>query len=147
VIERVLLAVDDTPDSLAAARLAVQLAASLRARLRVVHVQADRLLDAAVQAASGRPGAGVRREQSTAAMLLRTEELAGRSGVPVETVLAAGPIGAAVLDTARRWPADLIVVGKSTRSASGEPYVGTETRHILEFADQPVLVVPAPRHS
>jgi len=36
-----MLAVDDTPDSVAATRVAVELAAALRAVLRVVHVSAD----------------------------------------------------------------------------------------------------------
>jgi len=55
VIERVLLAVDDSPDSLAAARLAVELAGKLVARLRVVSVSADHVLEAAIEAATGRP--------------------------------------------------------------------------------------------
>jgi nucleotide-binding universal stress UspA family protein len=142
VIERVLLAVDDTPDSLAAARLAVSLAQAMHARLRAVHVSADHLLDAALEAASRTPAAGVRRGQSEIAMLARVTALASAAGVDVETSLLGGDVGPAILDAARDWPADLVIVGKSARSASGEPYVGTQTRHILEFSDQPVLVVP-----
>jgi nucleotide-binding universal stress UspA family protein len=143
MIERVLLAVDDTPDSLAATRLAVNLAAALKARIRAVHVSPDHLLDAAVQAASAQPAVSARRDQSAAATLNRAAILAGSADVPLETLLVTGPVGPAILDAAHNWPADLVIVGKSARSASGEPYVGSQTRHILEFADQPVLVVPA----
>ncbi len=142
MIERILLAVDDSPDSLAAARLAIELAGTLNARLRIIHVSADHLLDAAVEAASGRPAVGVRRAQSAAAILTRVAGLAEAAGVAAETNLLAGDAGPAILDAVREWQADLVVVGKSARSATGEPYVGTQTRHILEFADQPVLVVP-----
>jgi len=142
VIERILLAVDDSPDSLAAARLAIELAGTLNARLRIIHVSADHLLDAAVEAASGRPAVGVRRAQSAAAILTRVAGLAEAAGVAAETNLLAGDAGPTILDAVREWQADLVVVGKSARSATGEPYVGTQTRHILEFADQPVLVVP-----
>jgi nucleotide-binding universal stress UspA family protein len=142
MIERVLLAVDDSPDSLAAARLAVAIAGQLHARLRTVHVSADHVLDAAVAAATGRPGAREGRHHSAAAILMRVASLANAAGVDIETELLAGDVATAVLNAARTWPADLVILGKSARSLSGEPYVGAQTRHILEFADQPVLVVP-----
>ena len=145
MIQRVLLAVDDSPDSLAAARFAVELAGALHASLRVVHVSADHLLDEALEAASRRPAAGTRRAQAAVSILTRVAAMADKAGVAAETDLLAGDVGPAVLDAARQWPADLVIVGKSARAASGEPYVGTQTRHVLEFADQPVLVVP-PRH-
>jgi len=145
VIERILLAVDDSPDSLAAARVAIELADTLNARLRIVHVSADHLLDAAVEAASGRPEVGVRRAQSAAAILTRVAGIAEAAGVAAETDLLAGDAGPTILNAARDWRADLIIAGKSARSTTGEPYVGTQTRHILEFADQPVLVIPPAR--
>ena len=49
MISRILLAVDNTPDSVAAARVAVELAAALRATLRIVHVSTNHNLDAATQ--------------------------------------------------------------------------------------------------
>jgi nucleotide-binding universal stress UspA family protein len=144
MIERVLLAVDDAPDSLAAARLAIELAAAWHVQLRAVHVSADHILDTALERASGQPAAHVRRTLAAATVLARVSALAQAAGVVVETELLSGDVGPAILDAAREWPADLVIVGKSARSASGAPYVGTQTRHVLEFADQPVLVVPAP---
>lgn len=142
MIERILLAVDDTPDSLAAARTAITVAGATHARLRVVHASADHLLDAAIQAASGTPAAGPRRASASVAILARVARLADAAGVEAETELLTGDPASTVLDLARSWPADLVVVGKSGRSAHGEPYVGSQTRHILEFCEQPVLVVP-----
>jgi nucleotide-binding universal stress UspA family protein len=143
-MHRVLLAVDDSADSLAAARLAVRLAAQGGNLLRAVHVSADGALDEALRTAGARPGIGARRGRSEAAVLARVQRLAQEAGIDLETALLHGEVGRTLLDEARRWRADLVVVGKSTRSAFGEPYIGTVTRHVLEFSEQPVLVVPPP---
>jgi nucleotide-binding universal stress UspA family protein len=144
VIERILLAVDDSPDSLAATRLAVTLARELHAQLRAVHAIADHEVDAAIESATGRP-VGARRGHAAASLFARVSALAETEGVAVDTLLLGGGIGAAILDAARDWEADLVVIGKSARLATGEPYVGPLTRHVLEFADEPVLVVSARR--
>ena len=49
-----------------------------------------------------------------------------------------------ILQEARRWPADLVVIGRGPEPGVGGPYVGRETRIVLEYAEQPVLVVPGP---
>ena len=143
MIKRILVAVDDSPDSLAAARVAVELAGRISAQLRAVHVLANHLLNTALEQASGRPAADVRRALAAHTVLARVSKLAKSADVEIDTDLLSGDIGPAILDAARDWPADLVIVGKSARSASGEPYVGAQTRHVLEFASQPVLVVAA----
>jgi nucleotide-binding universal stress UspA family protein len=146
VITRMLLAVDDTVDSLAATRVALEMARVPGRVLRAVHVSAEPGLVEALRRGSTSPGAAARRGRSEAAVLEHVRAMARTAGVEVGVALLSGEPGQAVLREARRWQADLVVVGKSTRSASGEPYVGTVTRHILEFSEQPVLVVPATRH-
>lgn len=143
MMERVLLAVDDSPDALAAARLAVEMASTSHAELRAVHVMADHVLDFALERASGQP-ASLRRDQSATAVLARVTALANAANVDVQTELLAGDVGGAILDAAQQWHADLVVIGRGARTARGAPYVGAQTRHVLEFADQPVLVVPPP---
>jgi nucleotide-binding universal stress UspA family protein len=143
MIHRMLLAVDDTVDALAATRVALELARGPGRTLRVVHAGAQPALVEALRRGSTHPGAAARSDRAGAAVLDRVEAMARAARVDVGTALLAGEPGHAVLDEARRWSADLVVVGKSSRSASGEPYVGPVTRHILEFSEQPVLVVPA----
>ncbi len=148
MIQRILVAVDDTPDSLAAARVAIELATALHAELRAVHVDVDHGLHKAVLAASGVPGVDARLAEAGAAMLARVTALAATHDIEVEVEVLSGEIAPAILANARAWPADLVVLGKSSRSASGEPYIGARSRHVLEFAEQPVLVVPPlPRRS
>jgi len=147
MIERILVAVDDTRDSLAAARVAVELAAALHAELRAVHVAVDHGLPRVVQAASDRADVDARLAEAGAAVLARVTSLAAAQGLTVRAEVLTGEIAPAILGYARTWPADLVVLGKSARSASGEPYIGTRSRHVLEFAEQPVLVVPPEKAS
>lgn len=132
MIARILLAVDDSADSFAAVRVAVELAGGLGARLRIVHVSA--------------PGStAARAPGEDGAILTRMAAIAAAAGVTAESDLRAGVTGHEVLEAAREWPADLIVLGRAAHHVSGAPYVGAETRHVLEFAEQPVLVVPRGR--
>jgi nucleotide-binding universal stress UspA family protein len=86
----------------------------------------------------------VRRARAASAVLTWVTNQAAAAGIGADTQLLGGDAGPAVLDAAHQWHADLVIVGKSARAARGEPYVGTQSRHILEFSDQPVLVVPPP---
>ena len=142
MIGRILLAVDDSAAALSAAREAVALAAALGARLRVVHVSTDHVLTAAVAERADPAAVAARRDAAALAVLRRAAAPATAAGVAVETALLGGEVAPAVLADARSWHADLIVVGRAFRSGSGHPYVGAHTRHILEFASRPVLVVP-----
>lgn len=144
-LHRLLVAVADSPASLAAARSAVDLAVRLGAELRAVHVVADGHLAVLL----GRPaGSGPVPEAPSAEavpVLRHVADLARRAGVPVSTVQYEGNVGTCVLDEARRWDADLIVVGRTTRRGAGDPFIGVEAQRVLEFSDRPVLVVPASR--
>lgn len=145
MMRRVLVAVDDSPASLAAARTAVALAAGSGASLRAVSVITDHAVAERLAAALEPEPLGRRRRHAASSVLHHVAQLAEQSGVPIDTRLLDGSPAAIVLDQARSWPADLIVVGRSDRHETGEPYVGSQTRHILEFADRPVLVVPQSR--
>jgi nucleotide-binding universal stress UspA family protein len=146
VITRILVAVDDTAASMGAARAAVALAVRLGARLRVVNVLRDHLLTQALERLSGYPGVAHRREVAAAGVLGQVEALARASGVEVETCQMEGEPAQCILTEAGAWPADLIVIAKSSQQRrAGEPYVGSETANVLEFAEQPVLVIPPVR--
>ncbi|HEU4420980.1 MAG TPA: universal stress protein [Pilimelia sp.] len=150
MMRRVLLAMDDSPAALAAARLAVELAAGWGATVRVVTVVADHGIDTQLRAAlSPANTATVRERRSKAAdaILVHVVKLAAGAAVPVEPVQLAGEPGAQILEQARSWRADLIVLGRSGATGPGQPYVGGETRHVLEFAVTPVMVVPHPEQT
>lgn len=127
MIRVMLVAVDDTAAALAGARLAVQLAAPLHAEVHAVAV---------VPAAPADVPSGV---------LDYVRKLAEEAGVPVHTAERVGPAAPRILTEARSVGADVIVLGRSGRSGLGQPYIGSQTREVLEFADVPVIVVPPAR--
>ena len=141
-MHRVLVAVADSPASLAAARTAVDLAARLHGELRAIHVIADGDLTTLLEAAGRQTHLTERRGSAAVSVLRHVAELAGRAGVPVTTVQEEGDVAPRILDQARNWPADLVVVGRTTRRGAGDPFIGIETQRVLEFCDRPVLVVP-----
>lgn len=143
MIERILAAVDDSPAGLAAARTAVALARTCGASLRMVTVVADSEVTAAISA-SGAPRSTERRQASGRALLEHALALARHAGLDAQIVQRSGEPGHEILQQARAWPADLVVIGRSEHPGAGGPYIGPQTRIVLEFADQPVLVVPVP---
>lgn len=123
MIERILVAVDDSAPALAAAHFAIDLAGSLGAAVDVVTV--------------------VEPPHDPSVVLGHVRAIAERAGVPVDIASLRGdrPFEA-VLAAARERGDDLIVMGRTSRRSSGRPYVGSQTEHVLEFADIPVVVVP-----
>ena len=144
MIERILVAVDDSADSLAAVRTTLALAAPLGAQVLAVHVLTDHEVDTALGQVSG-PAAPAGRAHSVNRVLSRVSAMGQATEVAVETAVLTGGAGSAILSRAGAWGADLVVIGRSARLATGEGYVGALTRHVLEFADRPTLVVPAGR--
>lgn len=140
--KRVLVAVDDSAASLAAARGAVELAADLHAGLLAVHVLTDGVVTEAIAAASGHPDLAARRDAAAASVLKHVVDLADRAEVHAQTAQVFGDVAASVLQEARRWSADLIVVGRSARHRAGEPVLSDDVQHIIEFATQPVVIMP-----
>jgi nucleotide-binding universal stress UspA family protein len=53
-------------------------------------------------------------------------------GVPFDTIL----------DDAREWKADVILMGRTGRTGPGRALLGSEAERVLEFTDRPVLIVP-----
>lgn len=141
-IRRVLVAVDDSPAALRAARVALDLARDWDAQLRLVTVAGDHSLDALLETAAPDGGAAERVEQAGRALLRHLTDTARSDGLEIEAVPLEGEPFRQILDQARSWHADFIVMGRSDRRGPSSPYLGSVTAHVLEFADCPVLVVP-----
>lgn len=135
MIERILVAVNDSPAGLAAFRAALDLAERYGAALRVVHVLAEGDAGAPARDVTG-PG------RPPGPLLRHVTSFAERAGHQIEAVELEGEPARRILEQARSWPADLVVIGRSDHQGVGGPWVGRETRMVLEFAERPVLVVP-----
>lgn len=144
MIARVLLAIDDSPASLAAVRFAVELATACGATLRAVTVVADHAVTE-LFGGSADEAVHARRRHSAGSVLGHAAAAGRRRCVAVETALLEGEPAPRILQEARQWPADLIVMGRDGVPRAGEHYLGGQTRHVVEFAGVPVLVVPKDR--
>lgn len=145
MFHRVLVAVDDSPAALAAARAAIDVAVRTGAHLRFVHVTSDGELLRALADRGRDSQLATRRNNAAVALLDHVGAEAERAGIQAETKHLEGDPAAIVLAEVSDWGADLLVVGRSDIRGAGRPYVGTVTRHVLELVDIPVLVVPRPR--
>lgn len=147
MITRILLAVDDSPAGLAAARVAVALAQVCSADVHAVTVLPDGPLEARLSGASGGTESSralrARRGVGQTSLLRHVVELGRAHGVEPSTDALVGEPAPTILAEARAFRPDVIVIGRSDRRRAGAPYVGSEVRHVLEFAEVPVFVVPA----
>jgi nucleotide-binding universal stress UspA family protein len=144
--QRILLAVDGSAGSLQATRLALRLAASRGAALRVVAVVRKDRAGPLVDRAGAGSSAGERGRESLEDALAHVVRAGAEAGLTVESALRVAPDVEpyeVILDEAERWPADLIVVGRGTHHGIGRVLLGSQADHVLEFATLPVLVVPA----
>jgi nucleotide-binding universal stress UspA family protein len=148
MIQRILVGVDDSPASLAAARAALGMAASCGAGVRVVHVLFDGALDEVLFGASrqtragGPAGLGARRARAGSAVLAHVADLASRAGVAAHTAQLAGDPADVLLADAEAWPADVIVLGRGDQPGDRQPALGPHARRVVEFTSRPVLLVP-----
>jgi len=137
----ILIAVDDTPVSARAVELAGELAKPLGAGIALLHV-----VDPALVVV---PEAGL----ATAKLMADAERegrrlLAGfrdRLGLPVGTLefVQTGEPAPTIVKTAKEWPADLIVIGTSTKGAVRRALLGSVADAVMRHAACPVLVVRA----
>lgn len=143
-LRRLLVAVDDSAAALRGVDLAIALAVTTGAEVRFVHVTVDGALRRALAAGGAEGELQDRVGRGVGALLDHVATRAREAGVRYATTSLFGEPAAEVITEARSWRPDLVVVGRSQSGVIGAPYVGHVTRHILEFSEVPVLVVPRP---
>ena len=134
---RLLVCVDGSRASLEAARVAIDLAKRWSSQLRVVYVVETAEID-------GSPDTDLiaRLRESGRAILSRIAGMGDEQGVTVMQALLEGVPFDTILDDARAWKADVIIMGRTGRTGPGRALLGSEAERVLEFTDRPVLIVP-----
>ena len=134
----VVLATDLSPTSEAATAAALDLAATLDARLLAVSVVDPGTL----RVPGGRYLARVDQVRAEREGFAQELVARGRStGVSVDFLVWEGDPGEAIIDAAQAEGADMIVVGSHGRGAVGRFLIGSVSDHIVRHASCPVLVV------
>lgn len=148
---RIHVAIDGSETSQLALEHAIALARDQEARLRVVH--AIESLHHLVSLAGGYPFDA--RElldslrQEGQLILKRAQEQASSAGVKAETALLEGAeavdhrTATILLQDARNWDADLIVLGTHGRRGAERVLLGSVAESLVRIASRPVLLVRA----
>lgn len=144
---RILVAIDGSAPSIQALLEAVKLAKDQHACLRAVHVVTLGPLYPAVS--SGTQVRALRRAllQAAADILDEAAALARSRGIEVEKSLrwtARGRISGKIVEDAKRWGADLIVLGTHGRHGVERLFLGSVAEGVARTAPVPVLLVRGP---
>lgn len=143
--KRILVPVDGSPTSNNGLDEAARLARSSGSKLLLLHVVDDMV------AFSSPDGAGVNvvldalRESGQSALAAAAER-ARRAKLQAETVLlekATGRIDEAIVEQAKRWRADLIVMGTHGRRGMNRLLLGSNAELVIRNSTVPVLLVPS----
>ena len=134
----VVLATDLSPTSEAATTAALDLAASVGARLLAVSV----IDPGALRLPGGRYLVRVDQVRAEREGVAQTLVARGRSmGVTVDFLVWEGDPGESIIEAAQAEAADMIVVGSHGRGTVGRVLIGSVSDHVVRHAPCPVLVV------
>lgn len=143
-LNRILLATNFRPSSIAATHLARELAGVTNAELHAVYVIGDYFEQISVMFPEGGHSALSRMR---AEVKDRMQTFAGESSGTILTHIAEGRPYAEIVRLAAETDADLIVIGTSVHASlfGGAPALGSEIERVVRNAPCPVLCVPSGR--
>lgn len=145
LLGKLLLVVDGSKPSMAAARFAVQLAGQAGSSITAVYVvdtaTMDYLLQTHIFVSDERTEFERDLESTGRRYLDYVTTIAGNAGLTVETELRRGSFHQTILQSARTADVDAIVVGGWRRSITQKDAASVERQLILDQADCPVIVV------
>ncbi len=136
-MEKILLAVDDSPFSLKAAEKAAELARALEAEVTVIAV-------AETPAVTSFDLVTLIREKikkETAELLVKMEAFFKEKGLQVKTILGNGHPGSIICETAEKDGFDLIVLGHRGMGKIEELLLGSVSNRVAHCAKTSVLIV------
>ncbi|HEY7322624.1 MAG TPA: universal stress protein [Candidatus Binatia bacterium] len=141
---RILAAVDGSYTSNVALQEALKLAKEAKAKVHLVHV-----IDVTPGPESGFNSESLRRmvREEGNELLKTIADLASEAGVDADTEMLEGirrKFSKAIANEARRWKADLIVMGTHGRIGIARLVLGSVAEGVLHDAPVPVLLVRGP---
>ena len=146
--QRILVPLDGSPTSLHGLAEAIRLARLTHGRLRLVHVIDDMSFAIGMDAYAGYAADWLTLLRENGKQLLAAaRDQVEAAGLPVDTALYdsfAGSVNELVCAEARKWPADLIVLGSHGRRGVSRLVLGSSAESILRHATVPVLLVRDP---
>lgn len=142
--QRILIPIDGSSTSHLALRHAIRLAKEQQARLRIVYVVDEVNLTLETEYAMTEFMEAVRKTGRD--ILTKAEATVRDSGIKAEAELLeietlGHHIADVIIDEAKRWPADLVVIGTHGRRGISRLFLGSVAEKVLRIATTPVLLI------
>jgi nucleotide-binding universal stress UspA family protein len=144
--ERILVPVDGSPPSNLGLSEAIKLAKLTGAQMLLLHAIDIAAVSVTPEASAAMPQLFDAMREAGNELLARARATAETAGVRVETVLVdtlAGRVSDLVIEQAKRWQADLIVIGTHGRRGVSRVLLGSDAEQVVRSAPVPVLLVRA----
>ena len=144
--KRILVPVDGSRTAMLGLREAIRMAGNRGARLRLLHVlDLARVLGMLMRTRDSQDlTAGLERKGERALRVART--LAAKHRIKVESAVVSSPeerAAVAILEEAKRWNADLIVMGTHGRRGINRILMGSDAELVVRSSSVPVLLARA----
>lgn len=145
--KRILVPVDGSDASNRGLSEAIRLAKEQGAALRLVHVVDELIMTGGLGGAMVYPGNIVEQLRASGTHVLNhADAMAQAQDLASESVLLerfGGPAAAPIVDEARNWNADLIVIGTHGRRGLKRIVMGSDAEEIVRTTPIPVLLIRA----
>jgi nucleotide-binding universal stress UspA family protein len=144
VYKRILVPVDGSSTSLAGLKESLKLAKNQHAKLRLLHVVDEMIVFNTPESSINVEPILKALERDGKRLLRKAEKLALSGGIKPEFEMwesAGGRIADVIVDRARRWRADLIVMGTHGRRGMNRMLMGSDAELVVRNAAIPVLLV------
>lgn len=145
--KKILVPVDGSDASERGLREALQLARSLGASVKLVHSVNEFVMDSMYGPIPNYADLVDALREGGRKVLKDAEAIARESGVEVQSEMfesIGGRAADAILQQAKEWPADLIVMGTHGRRGIRRLVLGSDAEQVLRSSPVPVLLVRAP---
>ncbi len=143
---KILVPVDGSATSKLGLQEAIKLAKATGAALRIVYVANEFIFDARYLTPKTYEMLLEAFRADGFSILDDARQLASRAGIEFQTDLietVAGHVSDLILEVARQWPADLIVMGTHGRRGLNRLVLGSDAEMVLRSSSVPVLFVRA----
>jgi nucleotide-binding universal stress UspA family protein len=142
--KRILVAVDGSKTSNLALKEAIKLAKNHRATLRLIHVvdETPAYMMSEVPYAIDEYQKAIREAGRNALAKCAAQAKAARLKFDTKMIVTlTQTIGDAINKEAKRWPADLIVIGTHGRRGFNHLFLGSVAERVIRLAVKPILVI------
>ena len=146
--QRILVPVDGSATSRCGLEEALRLARLCGAKVRLVHIVDQLKYVTGFGTYAYDSDLLPLMEEAGEQVLQAGREMAASAGVEAETLLFTSPVKRVcdvVVEQAKTWKADLIVIGTHGRHGVGRLLLGSDAEQILRLAPVPVLLVRSPQ--